>query len=210
MDHPKNKKTNETNPKGISRRGFLKGLGVTSIGVAAAPKSELLAKLEKTPSPNGKLLGKDAVIITLEVNGKSLQVEVEPRFTLAEVLRDHLNLTGTKIGCERGACGACTVIMNGVTVNSCMTLAVDAIGQKIETIEGLEKDGHLSKLQESFIEHDGMQCGFCTPGMIMSAKDLLDKNPHPTREEAQEATAGNLCRCGTYPKVFEAIVAAGK
>lgn len=196
--------------KGMSRRGFLKGLGVTSVGVATAPKAELLAKLENAPSPNGKLLDKDSVSISLLVNGQKVKVQVEPRFTLAEVLRDQLGLTGTKIGCERGSCGACTVIMDGNTVNACMILAIDAVGHKIETIEGLESNGELSKLQKSFIEHDGLQCGFCTPGMIMSAKDLLDKNPHPTREEVQEATAGNLCRCGSYPKVFEAVVASGK
>ncbi|KAA3610924.1 MAG: (2Fe-2S)-binding protein [Calditrichaeota bacterium] len=210
MAHSKDVKKNGPISKGVSRRGFLKGLGATSLGVAAASKSELLAKLEHAPSPNGTLLGKNAVALTLNINGKIHQVKVEPRITLAEVLRDNLGLTGTKTGCERGACGACTVIMEGATINACMTLAVDAIGQKIETIEGLESDGKLSKLQESFIENDGLQCGFCTPGIIMSSKNLLDTNPKPQLEEVKKAVSGHICRCGTYPKVFESILAAGK
>jgi aerobic-type carbon monoxide dehydrogenase small subunit (CoxS/CutS family) len=130
---------------------------------------------------------------------------------LVEAIRDYLHLTGTKIGCNRGACGACTVILDGKSVASCMTLALDAVGKPIETIEGLEKSKEkLHPLQEAFIEHDALQCGFCTSGMIMSAKHLLDKTRTPNSQEIKEAVSGNLCRCGTYPHVFNAVETAAK
>ena len=195
---------------GVSRRSFLKGLGVTSAGIATSSKTELIAKLREVPASQGKLLKGDAVSITLNVNGKNMETMIEPRMTLADAIRDHLNLTGTKIGCDRGACGACTVILDGKTVSSCMTLAIDAVGKKIETIEGLSPEGKLAEIQEAFIEHDGYQCGFCTSGMIISSKNLLDHSPNPSLEEIKKATAGNLCRCGTYPKVFESVLAATK
>jgi len=191
--------------RGLSRRKFLKGFGLTSLGAAVAG-SGIIAEMNPDASMGGKVLGPDAVDLTLNVNGKDMKLRVEPRTTLVDALRDHLHLTGTKIGCDRGACGACTVIMDGRTVNSCLTLAVDAAGVKIQTIEGLESNGKLHAIQESFIEHDALQCGFCTPGMLMSCKNLLDKNPKPTLDDVKLATSGNLCRCGTYNKVFEAVM----
>jgi aerobic-type carbon monoxide dehydrogenase small subunit (CoxS/CutS family) len=146
----------------------------------------------------------------LKVNGADKQVEVEPRTTLAEALRVKLDMTGTKVVCDRGACSACTVWVDGTPVCSCMTLAVAAQGKQIKTIEGLANGDTLHPVQEQFIACDAMQCGFCTPGMIMSCAALLERNKNPTLEDVKEAVSGNLCRCGTYPKVFEATLNAAK
>ena len=145
---------------------------------------------------------------TLNVNGKDYEVEVRPLDTLLRVIRDVIGLTGTKEGCGDGDCGACTVIMDGRAVNSCLIPALEAKGKKITTIEGIAEDGRLHPLQRAFIERGGVQCGFCTPGMILSAKVLLDRNPRPTDEEIKLALAGNLCRCTGYVKIFEAVKAA--
>lgn len=150
--------------------------------------------------------------ITVTVNGEKHTVSVKENKTLLQFLREDLALTGTKEGCGAGECGACTVIMNGKPVNSCLVLAVEADGAEILTIEGVAKDGELSKIQKAFIKHQAFQCGFCTPGMIMSAKALLDRNPHPNEEEIKEAIAGNLCRCTGYFPIIDAIkdVAEGR
>ena len=148
--------------------------------------------------------------IELRINGESHEVEVEPWRTLLEVLRDHLDLTGAKKACDRGDCGACTVIMDGEAVVSCLTLAVEAKERDILTIEGLYRDGQLHPLQQAFIDRGAIQCGFCTPGMILSAKALLDRNTAPTEVEVREAIAGNLCRCTGYTKIAEAILAASQ
>ncbi|HHT62988.1 MAG: (2Fe-2S)-binding protein [Bacillota bacterium] len=143
--------------------------------------------------------------ISLHVNGKTYRLNVDPRKRLIDVLRDDLNLTGTKEGCGEGECGACTVILDGQAVNSCLVLACQARDKEILTVEGLARNGELDSLQKSFIEHGAVQCGFCTPGMLMSAKALLIKNPHPTEQEIKEAVAGNLCRCTGYNKIIAAI-----
>ena len=148
--------------------------------------------------------------IELKVNGEIREVVIEPRTTLLEVLREELGLTGTKQGCDTGDCGACTVLIDGKPCVSCLTLAVEAQGEEILTIEGLGRDSKLHPLQEAFIEHFAVQCGFCTPGMILSAKALLDRNPHPTEGEIKEAISGNLCRCTGYVKIVQAIRAAAK
>jgi carbon-monoxide dehydrogenase small subunit len=148
--------------------------------------------------------------IRLTVNGKRHELSVKPWRTLLEVIREELNLTGTKEGCGLGECGACTVIMDGQAVNSCLVLAAEADGKEILTIEGLVDCGNLHPIQEAFIEQGGMQCGFCTPGMILSAKVLLDKNPDPTEEEIKEGISGNFCRCTGYKKIIESIKAASK
>jgi len=148
--------------------------------------------------------------ITLKVNGVEREVYVEPWWSLAQVLREELGLTGTKISCETGNCGACTVLVDGKAVKSCLLLAVKAREKEILTIEGLAENGKLSPLQEAFVEHFAVQCGYCTPGMIMAAKDLLDENPDPTEEEVREALRGNLCRCTGYVKIVEAVLAAAK
>lgn len=143
--------------------------------------------------------------VRLKVNGEEYAVAVEPDKTLLWLLREELSLTGTKEGCGAGECGACTVIFNGKAVNSCLVLAVEAEGAEVYTIEGEARDGRLSELQKAFIEHNALQCGFCTPGMIMAARALLNQNPHPTEEEIREAIEGNLCRCTGYVPVIEAI-----
>ena len=146
----------------------------------------------------------------MEVNGKIVTVEVEPSDLLVDVLRENLGLTGTKAGCRAGECGACSVILNGKVVTSCLIPALKADGGKITTIEGLEKDGELHPLQKAFVEMGAIQCGFCTPGMLLSAKNLLDQNPHPTLEEVKTAISGVLCRCTGYQKIIHAIQAAGE
>lgn len=149
-------------------------------------------------------------LVELRVNGETYQVSMDPWRTLLEVLRETLNLTGTKEGCSKGDCGACTVLLDGKSVNSCLILAIEVQGKDILTIEGLAQDGQLHPIQQGFIEHGAIQCGFCTPGMILSAKALLDKNPQPSEAEVRQAISGNLCRCTGYTKIIEAILAASK
>jgi len=146
-------------------------------------------------------------LIELKINGEVREVVAEPRTTLLHVLREDLGLTGTKQGCNAGDCGACTVLIDNHPVVSCLTLAIEAQGKEILTIEGLDQEGPLHPLQQAFIDHYAVQCGFCTPGMILSAKALLDRNSHPTEEEVREAISGNLCRCTGYVKIVEAILA---
>ena len=153
-------------------------------------------------------LQNEKIMLRMKVNGRPIEVAVKPTWTLLRVLREELRLTGTKKGCEQGDCGACVVIMNGRTVNSCLVLALQAEAKEIETIEGLGTADHLHPLQESFIEHGAVQCGFCTPGMLLSAKVLLDENPKPTQEEIKVGISGNLCRCTGYTKIIEAIESA--
>lgn len=148
--------------------------------------------------------------IKVEINGEPYEQEVEPYWTLLDLLRDELDLTGTKKGCNEGACSACTVIMNGKAILSCLTFAVQINGQKITTIEGLESKGVLHPLQKAFIEYDGLQCGFCTPGQIMTSKAMLDTNPSPTEDDVKKALAGNICRCGCYNKIVESVLAAAQ
>jgi len=148
--------------------------------------------------------------IRLKVNDEEYQLEVGPQELLLDVIRDRLNLTGTKRGCDTGDCGACTIIMDGRAVNSCLILAVETDGKEILTIEGLAKNGTLHPLQETFVEYGAIQCGFCTPGMILSAKALLDENPAPSEGEIRRAIAGNLCRCTGYTKIVQAIKACAE
>ncbi|MCD6176207.1 MAG: (2Fe-2S)-binding protein [Candidatus Cloacimonetes bacterium] len=148
--------------------------------------------------------------IKINVNGKDHELEVEDSMRLLDILRDELRLTGTKEGCAVGECGACTVIMNGDAVNSCLILATQANNATIKTVENLEQDNVLSKLQNAFVDEGAIQCGFCTPGMLMSAKALLDKNPHPTEEQIKDALEGNLCRCTGYVPILNAVKKAAK
>jgi aerobic-type carbon monoxide dehydrogenase small subunit (CoxS/CutS family) len=180
----------------ISRRLFAQGTGA-SLAATALPLNSLAATTDLTP-------------VELTVNGTTHKLEVEPRWTLAEVLRDHLSLTGTRIGCDRSECGACTVLVDDKPVYSCSQLAVWMQGRRILTVEGLSVNGKLDPLQEAFIEHDGPQCGFCTSGQLMSAKALLNTNPHPTRDQIQHAMAGNICRCSNYNRYVEAVLAASQ
>lgn len=148
--------------------------------------------------------------IVLSVNGKKVQADVESRITLAEFLREELRLTGTKVGCNRAECGSCTVILDGEPVYSCSILAIEAAGTEILTVEGLENNARLHPLQEAFIEHDALQCGYCTPGMLMALKALLDKNPRPEESDIRDAIDGNFCRCGSYSNIINATLDASK
>ena len=151
-----------------------------------------------------------AVDIELKVNGTKYKLKIKPWRMLVEVLREDLGLIGTKKSCNEGECGACTLIMDGRSVTSCLVLAIDAQGKDIQTIEGLSEGAELHPIQESFLKHGGLQCGFCTPGMIMSAKALLDQNPNPTLLETRKAISGNLCRCTGYQHIIDSIMAASK
>ena len=148
----------------------------------------------------------DKQAVTLSINGDPYEVLADPRRTLLQVLREQLSLTGTKCGCNNGVCGSCTVLIDGLPVRACLTLAVAATDREITTIEGLETGGELHPVQRAIIEHQGMQCGFCTPGMVISAKALLDRNPNPTLDEIREELSGNLCRCTGYVKIADAVL----
>ena len=194
----------------LSRRSFLKGIGGGAIGGAALSTGLIQSGPAQAYSPETSGAARGKTPVTLKVNGKTYRVEVEHRNTLAEVLRDELGLTGTKIGCDRGECGACTVIINGRNMYSCSQLAVWMEGKDILTVEGLAKGDKLDPIQEAFIEHDGPQCGFCTSGQIMSGKALLLKNAKPTEAQARRGLSGNLCRCGNYNREVAAVLAAAK
>lgn len=206
-DHPSPPEEN------VSRRDFLKGLSgsiaaTAVLATGTSPESKAVPGAEPPPARGKRLKG--VVRVTLNINGKELQADVEPRTTLLDTLRDHLDLTGAKKICDRGSCGGCTVIADGRTVYSCMMLAVDAQGKKITTVEGLGSPENMHPVQKEFVEHDALMCGFCTPGFVVSCAALLQKNPNPTLEEVKAACSGNVCRCGTYPHVFEAALDAAR
>ncbi|HEY4049274.1 MAG TPA: (2Fe-2S)-binding protein [Acidobacteriaceae bacterium] len=192
----------------ITRRGFLKGAGVTAAGSLILEQAQVLNREAHAAIRENQTLGPHAIPITLLINGQSHKVTVEPRATLAETLRDHLDLTGTKVVCDRGSCSACTVWLDKVPALACMTLAVDVGKREVTTIEGLADGEHLHPLQAAFVKHDALQCGFCTSGMIMSCAALLERNPNPTLGDVKHAVSGNLCRCASYPKVFSATLDA--
>lgn len=184
-----------------SRRDFLEGTGAALAAATAVPA--LIAQSSGETIPSGPL-----TTIRVTVNGAAHRIDVEDRVTLVELLRDHLGLTGTKIGCDRGECGACTVLLDGKPVYSCSSLAVWANGRAVQTVEGLARGGKLDPLQQAFVEHDGPQCGFCTSGQLMSAKGLLNANPHPTAADVRAALTGNICRCSNYNRYVEAVLAS--
>ncbi len=199
----------EEKKSGFSRRGFLRGAGVTAAGTLMQ-SAQALARETAEAAHEPLHMGPGAVPLTLHINGQQHPVQVEPRDTLATTLRDKIGLTGTKVVCDRGSCSACTIWLDTVPALACMTLAVDVGERKVTTIEGLSDGDHLHPVQAAFVKHDAMQCGFCTPGMVMSCAALLARNPHPTLGDVKHATSGNLCRCGTYPKVFAATLDAAQ
>jgi aerobic-type carbon monoxide dehydrogenase small subunit (CoxS/CutS family) len=186
---------------GVSRRTFLK-----TAGVGAAATSLIGA----APASGPAVLGPDAVPLALKINGAARTVTVEPRVTLLRALRNHLDLTGAKEICDRGACGGCTVLFDGKPIASCLMLAADAVGHELTTVEGLGTPEKMSPVQAAFVEADALQCGFCTPGFVVASTALLRQNPNPTLEQVKDGLAGNLCRCGTYSRVFEAVLKAAK
>ena len=194
----------------VSRRSFLRGAGITAIGAGMLDTAFPSDAARADDAAHAGAIGPGAVPVTLRVNGATRTLALTPQTTLAQALRGPLGLTGTKVGCGRGACSACTVWLDGVPVASCMMLAVDVGARAVTTIEGLANGDALHPVQEAFIAHDAVQCGFCTPGMIMSAAALLVHNPDPTLDDVKAATSGHLCRCGTYPHVFAATLAAAK
>ena len=200
---------NEPGHAEISRRSFLKGLGTVVVASAAMPVGAVAAGVEEIGNLGAeKTLGPGAIPVTLNVNGKQLKLNLEPRVTLLDALRNYSNLTGTKEVCDRAACGACTVLLDGTPVYSCMKLAVEAQGRAITTVEGLATGGELTTVQKAFVEGDASMCGYCTPGFVMSTTALLQKNPHPTADEVRTACSGNLCRCGTQARMLTATLKA--
>ncbi len=198
----------ELEPKagsGVSRRGFIRGAGLSgaTLGTGVLEKA---AKAQQT----GKVAGPGPVPITLQINGKAHKLTVEPRVTLLDALRDRLDLTGAKKVCDRGSCGACTVILGGKAVYACSVLAIDAQGKDIQTIESLTAAGKTHPLINAFVQNDAQQCGFCTPGFVMASKAYLEENPNPTLEQVEHGLGGNLCRCGTYMGMRKAVLQASK
>jgi len=209
-EHEPKKKNDRHDP---SRRKFLKGVGVAGAGAALvdhiiAPDTTAITK--KSIVAGQPVNG--SVDIVLDVNGARRSVNVEPRTTLLNALRNQLEpaVTGPKLVCDMGSCGACTVLMDGKNVYSCLVLAVDAVGKKLTTVEGFGTPEKMSAVQAAFVEHDGLMCGFCTPGFVTTISAFLKKNANPSLDEVREACKGNFCRCGTYPRVFEAALAAAK
>ena len=189
--------TDEACCRGVSRRGFIASVGSGALGAVVASRA---AAGEAPAAAAGELAA-----ITLVVNGQRRQLQVEPRWTLLYVLRERLGLTGSKPGCERGECGACTVLIDGVPRYACLTLAVEAAGHEVTTVEGLLDGEALGPVQQAFAAEDALQCGYCTPGQIMAAEGLLRANPAPTTEQIRTAMSGNLCRCGAYPHITKAV-----
>jgi len=192
----------------LSRRDFLEGAGSALVVAGARPALVSSEEHGVADAAASQVQPVPTTPIALTVNGTTHRVEAQDRWTLNELLRDHLELKGSKIGCNRGECGACTVLLDGEPVYSCSTLAVWADGREVVTVEGLENDGELTPLQRSFIEHNAAQCGFCTPGQLMAATALLESNSSPVAAEVRAALAGNLCRCSNYNAIVEAVLAA--
>lgn len=191
--------------RGFSRRRFLQGVGAGALAAGAMPD---LARGAEAPEEAADLLGPGPVPVTLDVNGVETTIEVEPRVTLLDALRSRMDVTGAKKVCDHAACGACTVLLDGQPVYACSILAVAAQGRKIETVEGLAPGGELTPVQQAFVAHDALQCGFCTSGFVLASEALLRKNPRPSAEEVQEALSGNLCRCGSYQGIKQAASGA--
>jgi xanthine dehydrogenase YagT iron-sulfur-binding subunit len=189
----------------FSRRDFLKTAGVGSLATAVTTAGE--AELDAQTA--ARVVGPGEVPVTLTVNGKRVDLRIEPRVTLLDAIRTRADLTGNKRVCDRGACGACTMIVDGRTVYSCSTLAIEVQGKQIRTVEGLASGDRLHPVQQAFCDKDALMCGFCTPGFVMATVALLEKHPNPTAEQARKGLDGNICRCGTFVRVLEAAMAAG-
>ncbi len=201
----------EKKPK-LSRRQFLKSVGaaaaVASVGGAAGLRRGGAEADRGTTAASPQGIGERAV--TLTVNGETHRLLLEPRVTLLDAIRDRLGLTGSKRVCDRGTCGACTVYLDGKPIYACLKLAVDCEGHEVETVESLSAPGQLNAVQQAFVDHDALQCGFCTPGFVMCVNHLLKTNKTPSLAQIKQACSGNVCRCGTYTRIFEAVESAAK
>ena len=193
---PKDKSSDDLK---FSRRNFFKSTGVASLAATVVATAE--AAVQSGPAA----VGPGEVPVRLNVNGRQINLMIEPRVTLLDALRMRANLTGNKRGCDRGACGACTMIVDGHPVYSCSTLAIEVQGKQIRNVDGLANGEHLHPVQQAFCDKDALMCGFCTPGFIMASVALLEKNPNPTPEQIKKGLDGNICRCGTFPRIFEAV-----
>jgi xanthine dehydrogenase YagT iron-sulfur-binding subunit len=192
-------KDKSTSDSGFNRRSFFKTVGVAGL-------AETLAVPEAAAAQNSPAVaGPGDVPVRLNVNGKTLELVIEPRVTLLDALRTRANLTGNKRGCDRGACGACTMLVDGRTVYSCSTLAIEVQDKKIRTVDGLANGAELHPVQKAFCEKDALMCGFCTPGFVVASVGLLEKHPNPTPEQIKKGLDGNICRCGTFARIFEAV-----
>src|SRR5215475_10326342 len=191
----------DKSPDGVSlnRRNFLKSAGVAGLAETIVTQQE--AEAQSGP----EALGPGNTPVRLNVNGKNIDLMIEPRVTLLDALRTRANLTGNKRGCDRGACGACTMMVDGRTVYSCSTLAIEVQGKQIRTVDGLANGNELHPVQQAFCDKDALMCGFCTPGFIMASVGLLEKHPNPTPEQIRKGLDGNICRCGTFARIFEAV-----
>ena len=201
-------------PGGLSRRRFLQGAGGVAAGTALVGVP-VVALAQDQPNEQATRAGLKRYSaggqpIQLTVNGQARQVNVAPSTTLLEALREQIDLTGAKEVCDRGACGACTVLIDGKSVNSCLMLAIDAVGKQVTTVEGLAKDQQLDPVQKAFVECDACQCGYCIPGFVVRSRALLDETPNPTKDQVKEGLCGNICRCAAYVRIFEAVELAGK
>jgi xanthine dehydrogenase YagT iron-sulfur-binding subunit len=192
---------------GVSRRDFLKGAGVAVSGTVIASEAEALGA---PPQGSAQVLGPGETPVTLRVNGETRQLNIEPRVTLLNAMRDRLNVTGAKRVCDRATCGACTMLIDDRPVYSCTVLAIEAQGHDVTTIENFSRGGKLHPVMSAFVEHDAQQCGFCTPGFVMACIAFLKSHPNPTREEVEKGLGGNLCRCGTYWGIRQAVLDAAK
>ena len=221
-DREKNSKNEDERRRGLRRREFVKLVGGTGVAATAqvlagqklASATTTTVPEERVPGAAGEVMGPGPVAMTLRINGEAKKLTIEPRVTLLDALRNHLDLTGAKKVCDRGTCGACTIIVNGKPTYSCSVLAIEVAdragkpGADIRTIEGIAPKGKLHPLSASFVENDAQQCGFCTPGFVMSCKAYLDTHQNPTVDDVKQALGGNLCRCGTYVGVRNAVVQA--
>ena len=197
-------------PEGLSRRSFLRGGAAGAMATGLFPEA-LQAKAEAADSVSGEtVVGPGKVPVTLTVNGQQRDLEIEPRVTLLDALREDLDLTGAKKVCDRATCGACTVLQNGAPVYACTVLAIAAQGSEITTIESLGTPDDMHTIQAAFVDHDAQQCGYCTPGFMMASKAFLDRNPNPTIEQIERGLGGNLCRCGTYDGIKQVLLTTGR
>lgn len=201
----------QSGPGGVTRRRFLQGAGGVAAGSAllgVPAEAQETAPAAVRPGIRRYLAAGQTV--TLQVNGAPRQVSITPETTLLEALREQMDLTGAKEVCDRGACGACTVLIDGRSVNACMMLALDAVGTAVTTVEGLGGDGRLDPIQQAFVEHDACQCGYCIPGFVVRARAMLDETPRPDAQQVREGLCGNICRCAAYVRIFAAVESAAK